>query len=401
MSTPHDRLATLADLRSRWGAAAPRPAVEVFGALAVAPLPAMRPGERGIAPAALPAEEPGALPGGTPARPVPLPGGADLPAVAPRPDRSGTGAVVPTGFAALDALLGAGGLARPLTATLAGDPGSGRTTLALRVAAEAQAAGCLVAYVDAARSLDPVEAAARGIALDELVVVSSRGVAEGIDLGAELLRSGTVDVLLLDLPDGPTTSGDRLPERLLRLAALARRAGALLVVLQPPGVPQRVAGALAEASGLRLRLRRRAWIRLGREVVGQRTEVVVEKERAGPPGRRAELRILYAEGGARDRCLLRPHLLLDRDRDAIDPHAPPSSRLAVAPDRSRALAHGAGGAGGRHPGRGDGDGGAGSGTDRPRRDAVDGQAGPRREPGGAGDGRPPRDAARERASAGA
>ncbi len=392
MSTPADRLATLADLRSRWGAAAPRPAVEVFGALAIAPLPS-RPEEPGIAPAGLPADEP--------ARPVPLPGGAGLPAAAPRPDRTGTGAVVPTGFAALDALLGAGGLARPLTATLAGDPGSGRTTLALRIAAEAQAAGCLVAYVDAARSLDPVEAAARGVRLDELVVVAPRGVAEGMDLGADLLRSGTVDVLLLDLPDGPLAAGDRIPERLLRLAAIARRAGALLVVLQPPGIPQRVAGALAEASGLRLRLRRRAWIRLGREVVGQRTEVVVEKERAGPPGRRAELRILYAEGGARDRCLLRPHLLADRDRDAIDPHAHPSSRLAHAPDRSRAVPHGTGSAGGRDAGRGDGHGGPGLGADRPRRDAVDGRAGPRREPGGAGDGRPARDAARERASAGA
>lgn len=391
MSTPHDRLATLADLRSRWGAAAPRPAAEVFGALAIAPLPAGSPGDREA--------DPRPAPAGPPGRPVPLPGGTALPAPAPRPDRSGVGAVVPTGFAALDALLGAGGLARPLTATLAGDPGSGRTTLALRVAAEAQAAGCLVAYVDGARSLDPVEAAARGVRLDELVVVVPHGAAEGIDLGADLLRSGAVDVLLVDLPDGPSAPGDRLPERLLRLSAIARRAGALLVLLQPAWMPSRAAGALAEASGLRLRLRRRAWIHLGREVVGQRTEVVVEKERAGPPGRRAELRILYAEGGARDRCLLRDHLL--HDRDAIDPHAPAAPLLAGPAHRARAVAHGPVGARDRDAGRGDGHVGALLGSDRPRRDALDGQGRPRGEPGGAGDGRPARDAARERASAGA
>jgi recombination protein RecA len=389
MSTSHDRLATLAELRSRWGAAAPRPAVEVFGALAVAPLPAGLPGD--------PEADPRRAPAGVPGRPVPLPGGVALPEPAPRPDRAGIGAVLPTGFAALDALLGAGGLSRPLTATLAGDPGSGRTTLALRVAAEAQAAGCLVAYVDGARSLDPVEAAARGVRLDEFVVVAPRDAAEGIDLGADLLRSGTVDVLLVDLPDRPAASGDRLPERLLRLSAIARRSGALLVLLQPPGLPSRTVGALAEASGLRLRLRRRAWIRLGREVVGQRTEVVVEKERAGPPGRCAELRILYAEGGARDRCLLRDDLL--HDRDAIDPHAPPPPRLAGPAHLARAVAHGPIGARDRDAGRSDGHRGAGDRPDRPGRDAVDRRAGPRGEPGGAGDGRPAPDAARERAAA--
>ncbi len=391
MSTSDDRLATLTKLRSRWGAAAPRPALEVFGALVIAPLPAVDPG---------PPEVPGRAPGEGPARPVPLPGGAALPGPAvQRPGGVATGAVVPTGFATLDALLGAGGLARPLTATLTGDPGSGRTTLALRVAAEAQAAGCLVAYVDGAQSLDPVEAAARGVRLDELVVVVPRGIAEGVDLGADLLRSGTVDVLLVDLPDRPVAPEDRLPERLLRLSAIARRAGALLVLLQPAGLPSRAAGALAEVSGLRLRLRRRSWIRLGREVVGQRTEVTVEKERAGPPGRRAELRILYAEGGARDRCLLRDDLLHDRDRDAIDPHAPSPSGLDGTAHRPRAVAHGPGGARDRLPGRGEGRRGAGLGPDRPRGDAVDGRAGPRHEPGGAGDGRPAWDAARERAAA--
>jgi len=408
MTTSPDRLAILADMRSRWGAAAPRPATEVFGALAVAPLPDVRePGD----PAAMPWAAPGPPPGGRPlvgpgrgplggpGRPVPLPDGAPLPGPARRPAPAGVGAVIPTGFAVLDALLGSGGLPRAATATVAGDVGSGRTTLVLRVVAEAQAAGCLVAYVDGARTLDPVEAAARGVRLDELVVVAPRTAAEGIDLGAELLRSAAVDVLVLDLPDGPGALGDRFPERLLRLAAIARRAGAFLVLLQPGGLSSAAAGAFAEASGLRLRLRRRAWIRLGREVVGQRTEVVVEKERAGPPGRRADLWILYAEGGVRDRCLLRPDLLHDLDRDAIHPHAPSPSRLASSPARARPDAHGRSDPRDRHAGWGDGHDSAVVGAGRPRRDAVDGRGRAGREPGGAGDGRPARDAARGRAQA--
>lgn len=394
MSTADDRLAALADLRSRWGSAAPRPATEVFGALAVAPLPDVRDPALGVHGSA-----PGARPLIGPARPVSLPGGISLPGPILRPDRTGIGTVVPTGFAVLDALLGTGGLPRATTATVAGDAGSGKTTLALRVVAEAQAIGALVAYVDAARALDPVEAAARGVRLSDLVVVAPRTVADGIDLGADLLRSGVADVLVVDLPERTPGPVERFPERLLRLSAIARRAGALLVLLQPAGLPSGAVGALAEASGLRLRLRRREWIRLGREVVGQWTEVVIEKERAGPPGRRAELRILYAEGGARDGCLLREDLLHDRDRDVIDPHATPPSRLAHSAHRARPVAHGGGDARDRLAGRGDADGHPPVRAGGPRRDAVGGGGRAGREPGGTGDGRPARDAARVGASA--
>ena len=389
MTASPDRLATLADMRSRWGSAAPRPAMEVFGALAIEPLPDVRD----------PVPVPGAHPLIGPARPVPLPGGIPLPGPTLRPDRAGIGAVVPTGFTALDALLGSGGLPRAVTATVAGDAGSGRTTLVLRVIAEAQAVGALVAYVDAARTLDPVEAAARGVRLSDLVVVAPRTVADGIDLGADLLRSGVADVLVVDLPERAPAPVERLPERLLRLSAIARRAGALLVIVAPAGLPSGTVGALAEASGIRLRLRRRAWIRLGREVVGQWTEVVIEKERAAPPGRRAELRILYAEGGARDGCLLHDDLLHDRDRDVSDPHAPSPPRLAHSAHRARPVAHGSGDARDRLAGRGDGDGHPPVRAGGPRRDAVGGGGRPGREPGGTGDGRPAWDVARVGASA--
>src|SRR3954454_10946806 len=136
MSTPRgDVDAAVAGLQARWGAAAPR----VVGALALA-----------VAPAPVEADE------------APQPASAPLPG-----DR-----VIHTGFAALDAILGTGGLPRSASVAIRGDGSSGRTTLVMRLAAEAQAQGSIVAWLDLSRSFDPVEAVARGIRLEWLVVIT-------------------------------------------------------------------------------------------------------------------------------------------------------------------------------------------------------------------------------------
>ena len=114
-------------------------------------------------------------------------------------------------------------------------------------------------------------------------------------------------------------------------------------MLEPPGdCAGGLATAVAEATSLRLELARRSWIRLGRDIVGQRTEALVARNRYGPPGRRATLRILYAEGGERDACLRRDDLLLDEAPDpapAIDERthrdATPPSPPTAPPPRAR------------------------------------------------------------------
>jgi recombination protein RecA len=298
MAAPSTDLnAALATLRSRWGAAAPGYAGEVVGALATVPLEA--PGD--------------ADPRGAPSR-------------LPDADR-----VFSTGFAELDAILGPGGVPRGMGVSLRGDASSGRTTLALRLAAEAQAAGAIVAWLDLTEALDPVEAVARGIQPEWLVVLTPLDPEEGLAIAGSLLAGRAVDLLVIDLPTRlpDPASGTRkratearFADRLGRLAALARRAGITLLVLEPPSlqpaslrrgreseVRSGVSAAVGEATGIRLELARTSWIRLGRDVVGQRTEVVVARNRAGPPGRRATLRILYADGGARDACLRREELL--------------------------------------------------------------------------------------------
>jgi RecA/RadA recombinase len=230
-----------------------------------------------------------------------------IPGAQPDHDR-----VFSTGFADLDAILGPGGVPRGMGVALRGDASSGRTTLALRLAAEAQAAGAIVAWLDLAAALDPVEAVARGVELAWLVVVTPTDPQEGLAIAGSLLSGRAVDLLVIDLPAGsPRAAG--FADRLARVAALARRAGITLVVLEPPGSPggAGLATAVGEATGIRLELAHRSWVRLGRDVVGQRTEVIVARNRAGPPGRRATLQVLYADGGERDACLRRASLLSD------------------------------------------------------------------------------------------
>jgi recombination protein RecA len=290
-TTPPNVEVALASLRERWGSAAPRWGGEVVGALAIAP-----------------DRRPDGEPAGSTARALSTLGAPSRRPVEPFDERA-----IPTGFGALDAILGLGGLPRAAATTLHGDGTSGKTTLALRAVAQAQAAGGLVAYLDLAKSLDPVEAVARGVQLEWLVVLAPDSLGEAMAMAAMLLQDRTVDLLLLDLPhrplDGAGLSAASLAERFGQLTALARRAGVQLLVLEPPGLPSALAGVLAQVAALRLELSRRAWIRLGRDVVGQRTEVRVSRDRFGPPGRAAELRILYSDGGLRDACLARDELL--------------------------------------------------------------------------------------------
>src|SRR5689334_18073882 len=321
-----DLSAALATLRSRWGAAAPGFAGDVVGAPATVPL--------------------------------------EQDASVPQPDLD---RVFSTGFAELDAILGPGGVPRGMGVALRGDPSSGRTTLALRLAAAAQASGSIVAWLDLAAALDPVEVVARGVRPEWLVVLTPADADEGLSIAGSLLAGRAVDLLVIDLPVRVGKRSDRAPgrapgrafaDRLGRLAALARRAGISIVVLEPPDAAGAggLAGAVGEATGIRLELARRSWIRLGRDVVGQRTEVLVARNRAGPPGRRTTLRILYADGGERDACLRRdgllsepgptiaPVLSVPEKRNATPPSPSPTSppRLREAAPALRLVAGGAG-----------------------------------------------------------
>jgi hypothetical protein len=365
-TAPADLSAALSALRVRWGDAAPRTltvsapttapantpvsrAPEVVGALAIAPLPM---------------------------EPQP-----DVPERSPDP-LTGLEPAYRTGFAALDAILAPAGIPRSGSVALAGEGSAGVTTLALRLAAAAQDGGAIVAWIDVGRSFDPVEAVARGVRPDWLAVIVPATLDEGLAMTGDLLASRAVDLVVLDLPVDTTADGGTVLARIERLTALARRADALLVLVEPPGRRR----SIGEAAHLRLELTRSAWIHLGRDVVGMETEALIARNRRGPPGRRAGLRILYAEGGDRDACLLRDHLLIDetaideptRPGDATSPPLLATSPAPVRPGEVRAI--------GRLPG----------GSADHGRAALDGRGRHRREPGRTGARRAARDAARER-----
>jgi recombination protein RecA len=343
----------VAGLQARWGAAAPR----TLGALA-------------LAPASQPAADDGAAP-----------------ALTPQPGER----VVRTGFPALDAILGPGGLPTSASVAIRGDGSSGRTTLALRTAAEAQAQGSVVAWLDLSRSFDPVEAVARGIRLEWLVLITPHSLDEGLSIAGSLLAGRSVDLLVLDLPGGRLARADtpsKVADRLHRLVALARRAETLLLVLDAPGLGGGLPTAVDQATGIRLELSRRGWIRLRGDIVGQTTEALVAHDRYGRPGRTATLRILYAEGGERDACLARDALLID---PAPTQEAPDRETTDATPARLRAAPLPGPGTGPTLralPDR----------TARAGRPAVGSGTGHRRQPGRASPRRPARDAPRERPS---
>jgi RecA/RadA recombinase len=195
---------------------------------------------------------------------------------------------IPSGHAALDAVLGTGGWPRGALALLDAPIGGGATTLALSAVAATQAAGGLAAWLDLDGTFDPAVAACGEVCLDWLLVARPHDPAEAIELAAWLGRSGLIDALVLDL-------GERgVPDRraLDRLGSLlARSAATSALVVAPAG--RVVAGAVA---GVRVALHRSAWLAVGRDLVGQRVRATVERHRWALAGGSAELDLWFGEG---------------------------------------------------------------------------------------------------------
>ena len=304
--SPESLQRALATLQTRWGSAAVRlgdgrPAGSAAAAGQGAPAV-----HGALALAALPDSHPGA--------PQPAPGPATGPAAG----------VISTGFPALDAILGPLGLPPEASVVVRGGPSSGKTTLALRCVAEAQASGDIVAWLDLGRAFDPLEAVGRGVDLRWLLVIRPADAQEGLGLAGSLLTGRSVGLLVVDLP---TRLHVRLDDQLRRLTAHARRVGARLIVLEPAALAASLGAALAASTGLRLELERQSWLRLGRDVVGQRTAVVVAKNRYGPPGRSVDLDIHYLAEGER---LPMAHRLAHEGTEqaaSMEPKSRPAGRL--------------------------------------------------------------------------